>query len=301
MGQTAVARKIAQIFHCAEIEVRLLQDLKQLQPALSQVSPPTLVCLSSSDLVDALALSQGSKGVSFLPCVEDVEPPVFVSALDARVIGVLATPGAGQPPRAWELLSIANRYTQGRLPSPSTPLSWGHFWYERRLHGSNDRRAMVEAVERFCSELQTSRQAHSAAQLADELIMNAIYDAPLDQYGRQKYAHRRRDAIELEQAEYPIFGFGSDGARIVISVTDPFGHLSREAVFGGIHRGLTTGAMDSSGGGAGLGMLLIHNTAKVLFIDVVPNRTTQVTGVIELDVPPTQLRRQPGSVHYFTY
>jgi hypothetical protein len=301
MGQTAVARKIAQIFHCAEVEVRLLQDLRQLLPALNQVTPPVLVCLNSADLGDALQMTQGQKDVDFLPCVEEVEPQVFVTALDPRVVGVLAMAGPGAPPRPWELLSIANRYTQKRLPAPSTALSWGHFWYERRLHGSSDRRAMVEAVERFCSELQSSRQAHGAAQLADELIMNAIYDAPLDAHGRQRYAHRRRDAIELEPSEYPIFGFGSDGARIVISVTDPFGHLSREAVFGGIHRGLTTGTMDASGGGAGLGMLLIHNTAKVLFIDVVPHRTTQVTGVIDLDVPSTQLRRLPGSVHFFSY
>jgi hypothetical protein len=301
MGQTAVARKMAQILQCAEIETRVLSDVKQMMAVLGQVKGPALVVIHAHQLTEAIAACGTYQGAYFLACVEDIDPAVFQVAQDARVVGVVGMPAPGGPPRPWELLAVANRYSRGQLPLPSTALSWGHFWHERRLRSSNDRKTMVDAVERFCGELQSSRQAQGAAQLADELIMNAIYDAPLDQYGRQRYAHRRREPIELEPQECPTFGFGSDGSKIVISVSDPFGHLSREAVFGGIHRGLTTGTMDTSGGGAGLGMLLIHNTAKILFVDVIPRQTTQVTAVIELDVAPDKLRRLPGSVYYFKH
>jgi hypothetical protein len=308
LGQPAVARKVSQILRCAELDTQIVQDLKQLgaamaqhaipQPKMPHAAPP-LVCLGGADLSAALTSPHPANFIAF---VDESEPNIFsVAQKDPRVLGVLGVPVAGAAPRAWELLAAASRYSRATMPIPSSTLSWGHTWHERRLRSSAERRAMVDVVERFSGELLTSRQAQGAAQLADELIMNAMYDAPLDHSGRQRYAHRRREPIELEPAESPTFGFGSDGARIVISASDPFGHLKREHVFGGIHRGLTTGSMDTSGGGAGLGMLLIHNTAKVLFVDVLQRQATQFTAVIELDVSTDKVRKQPGSVYFFNH
>lgn len=299
LGQPAVARKVSQILRCAELDTQIVQDLKQLNTAIGQIKGPPLVCLPYSELTAAL---HSHHPAYFIPFVEESDPTVFqIAHKDPRVLGVLGVPAAGSAPRSWELLAAASRVSRATMPVPSSTLSWGHAWHEVRLRSSSDRRAIVDTVERFCGELLTSRQAQGAAQLADELIMNAMYDAPLDVSGRQRYAHRRREPIELEPSEFPTFGFGSDGARIVISVSDPFGHLKREHVFGGIHRGLTTGSMDTSGGGAGLGMLLIHNTAKVLFIDVVSRQATQFTAVIELDLSTDKVRKQPGSVYFFIH
>lgn len=299
LPQPAVARKVSQILRCAELDTQIVQDSKQLIAAIQQSKGPALVCLPYAELPAVLASPAQARFVAF---VEESDPSVFQTAhKDPRVLGVLGVPAAGAAPRSWELLAVASRCSRATMPVPSSTLSWGHAWHEVRLRSSADRRSIVDTVERFSGELLTSRQAQGAAQLADELIMNAMYDAPLDHTGRQRYAHRRREAIELEPAEFPTFGFGSDGSRIVISASDPFGHLKREHVFAGIHRGLTTGSMDTSGGGAGLGMLLIHNTAKVLFVDVVARQATQFTAVIELDLSTEKVRKQPSSVYFFNH
>ena len=85
----------------------------------------------------------------------------------------------------------------------------------------------------------------------------------------------------------------------MISVADPFGRLRREHIFGGLARALSGGTMDTSGGGAGLGVMGMYKATTMLFFDVQPGRSTQSTAILELDVPQRELRSLPRSVHFF--
>jgi hypothetical protein len=129
--------------------------------------------------------------------------------------------------------------------------------------------------------------------------MNAMYDAPVDPEGRHKYAADRKAQIVLEPQEAATIRCASDGMRMVLSVTDPFGGLPRPAVFEGIARGLKGGEMDTSHGGAGLGMLYIYRSTAISIFDVVPGRKTQVTGIYELDTNQREFRNLARSIHYF--
>ncbi len=203
------------------------------------------------------------------------------------------------PPRQWEFLSIIRRLSSGKAPPTSGYLSWGAEVFERRLSATRDIQETVEEVETFAKTLVNQRQAGSLAEVAHELCMNAMYDAPVDANGRAPYAHDRTKEIELPPASRPSFYFGTDGIRLVLSAHDPFGRLQREHLFRGLHRGLTTGTMDQSGGGAGLGFIMIYRACTLMFVDVIPGKKTQVTAILELDVPSRELRGLPRSVHYF--
>lgn len=302
MANPVRARKTAQVLECGGLEVIEMKELGELARALEEGCCPLFACFSGSDLEKgALALSPQTKSTTFA-VIEDVDANIFLRVLEApNVGGVIGVRYAGAPPRVWELIALARRVTLHQIPQPYTALSWGASWHERTLATTEDRLEAVEAVRNFCARLQSSRHAASMAQLADELMMNAMFDAPVDEKGHARYSHRRQERIQLEGRERPVLSFGSDGARIVIAVSDRYGRLARESVFRGLHRGLTTGTMDTSGGGAGLGLLLVHQAAQVVFFDVVPAQLTQVTAVAELDLPPRQMRKVPGSVHYISY
>lgn len=294
-----VARKAAQVLQCGGLVARTaasVNELAELDYA------PNVVCLPSEDLSTGLRILNGYRDLRAFVSVEEPDPSVFAAAMqDPRICGVFGLRYPGAAPRPWELIAIARRLSAHELPHPQAALTWGHTWHESQLATQSDRERMVENVGEFCAGWQSTRQASNIAQLADELIMNAMYDAPIDEHGRPKYAHRRKEPVQLAPHERPTFGYGSDGTRIVIAIADPFGRLTRESVFGGLHRSLTTGRMDTSGGGAGLGMMLIHQAAKVVFFDVIAGAKTQVTAVLELDVPPRQMRKLPGSVHFFEH
>ena len=296
------ARKIASVLAVGGLNAEVVEEPGGVSKTIaSHQERPSIFC-TAEQLDEVLAACRDHAALDVFAITADQEPGVFGSAGKVpQVMGVIGLRTPDGLPRSWEVLQIARRLTVGKVPPPSAPLSWGHSWFEHTLAGLKDRDDLIEQVRRFCSDFQTPRQASATSQLADELMMNAMYDAPVDESGKEKYAHNRNKSIELEARERPTFGFGCDGSRIVISIADPFGRLPKGAVFGGIHRGLTTGKMDTRGGGAGLGMLLIHHAAKVLFFDVVPGRRTQVTAIVDLDVPPADFRKMPGSVHFFVH
>ncbi len=55
--------------------------------------------------------------------------------------------------------------------------------------------------------------------------------------------------------------------------------------------------MDSANGGAGLGLMVVHNAATAMFFDVAPGRHTEVTALFELDLNLRELRTHARSLH----
>src|SRR5439155_14032144 len=117
--------------------------------------------------------------------------------------------------------------------------------------------------------------------------------------GRPKYAHNRKDHIELMPEEAPTLRIASDGMTLAMQAVDPFGRLARRHVFGGLFRGLKGGEMDQTGGGAGLGMLKIYQSTCTMLFDVTPGMRTEVTGIFELDLNLREFRTRAKSVHFF--
>jgi len=67
--------------------------------------------------------------------------------------------------------------------------------------------------------------------IVDELVTNAIYNAPRDDAGRAKYAKMsRRDPVTLEDEEVGCLEFACDGDYIAISQVDPFGALTQDTI-----------------------------------------------------------------------
>jgi hypothetical protein len=137
-------------------------------------------------------------------------------------------------------------------------------------------------------------------ELAHELIMNAMYDAPIDAQGRLKYAGDRKAAVALDANECPTVVLGTDGTRLGLRVRDPFGRLERRHVVDGLARGLAGGEMDHSHGGAGLGMLVCHNASSAMIFDVARGRHTEVTAMFELDMNLREFRTQAKSLHFWS-
>ena len=192
------------------------------------------------------------------------------------------------------------RILGGESPSLGSLLAWGYTGFKEQILTSAQRDACVEGVVRFCEKMNTpGRVREMFGELAHEMLMNAMYDAPVDAHGRPKYAADRKAQIALEPQEAATIRCASDGMRMVISVMDPFGRLPRGAIFAGIARGLKGGEMDTSHGGAGLGMLYIYRSSAISIFDVVPGKRTQVTGVYEIDTNQREFRNLPRSVHYF--
>jgi hypothetical protein len=180
-------------------------------------------------------------------------------------------------------------------------LDWGYSSLELDVRSTPDRDLAVAKIQEFVGTLQLpKRVAEMMGELAHELIMNAIYDAPVDAHGAPKYAADRKADIKLADNERPAVRIATDGTKLVLQVRDPFGRLERRHVFDGLARGLAGGEMDRSHGGAGLGMLVCHNSSSAMFFDVVRGKSTEVTAMFELDMNLRELRTQAKSLHFWS-
>ena len=223
--------------------------------------------------------------------------------VETRTIdNVLGRKDFESPPRSWELLMVARRLMSPSGPPPiAAYLDWGFSAMEVEVRTTGDRDASVGEIQNFVAALGVpKRVGEMFGELGHELIMNAMYDAPVDQHGRPKYALDRKADIRLADEERPLVRVATDGSKLVMQVRDPFGRLERKHVFEGLARGLAGGEMDSSHGGAGLGMMVCHNASSAMFFDVARGRHTEVTAVFELDMNLRELRTQAKSLHFWS-
>ena len=146
------------------------------------------------------------------------------------------------------------------------------------------------------------RMVDSVALVADELVTNAIYNAPRDPDGQPRYASRsRREKVTLEPTEYVRLDYGSDGRTFGIAVTDNFGGLTPETIRRGMERCLTADdQIEQKQGGAGLGIYTALGSVNQLVVNVEEGVKTEVIALWDLE------RRgrgtgaaSPGSLHVF--
>lgn len=289
-------------------EVACSDDPDELRASLAP-DPIVLGC-DAADL--SLALDWATRrypGLSLIVWTSGDTRPVLEAARRHRITSVIGWPSFASTPRTWEI-SMAVR----RLSSPSAPparlsdvLGWGSTVLKWRPRTSEDRdHAVAEVAEWAARAGAPARLSEKLSELAHELLMNAMYDAPAGPDGRPRYAHDRRRDIVLADSEVPMFRLGTNGELIALQAVDPFGRLRRQHVLDGIVRGLgarsasgTMPVLDTSGGGAGLGMLKIYTAGAALVVDVARGRSTQVTSIFDLNVNPREQRSLPVSLHFY--
>ncbi|WP_437952686.1 hypothetical protein WME98_19695 [Sorangium sp. So ce296] len=307
-----VGQRIARVMSAAAgmQDVPVAGDPDELRARLSE--RPLLLGCDAADL--DLALEWAAERYPSLHLVvwtSGSTDAVLRAALkEPRLSSIVGWPSFASMPRPWEI-SLAVRRILKPLALPprlADLLSWGATIVKWRPRTSEDRDRTVGEVAHWAERAGApARVAERLAALAHELLMNAMYDAPVDGRGRPRYTHDRRSDIVLEENEIPTLRLGTDGAHLALQAHDPFGGLRRHHVFEGITRGLSArgadaaraAVLDTSRGGAGLGMLKIYAAGAVLVIDVSPTSSTLVTSFWDLDVNPREFRSLPASIHFF--
>lgn len=295
-----VARRVARQLLVLGAEVVIVEEPGQLAAAIPTAR---LLCADAFDgdaVLEAVRVFPQLRGL--LWTAEPARRALRYMTESPSISNLCGRKDFESAPRPWELLMVARRLLgQGAEPVPRESfVDWGHAAFAQQIHSSAERDAAVATIQERVAALQVPRRvAEMFGELGHELIMNAMYDAPVDPQGRPKYAANRKAELRLEDRECPTVWLATDGSRLVLQVSDPFGRLQRKHVMDGLARGLAGGEMDQSHGGAGLGMMMCHNSAALLVFDVRRGGRTEVTAVFELDLNLREFRTQARSIHYF--
>ena len=122
---------------------------------------------------------------------------------------------------------------------------------------SSHKTAAIEAIQNtLIGQGIAPRLSRAVAQSTDELLLNAIFDAPADKNGK-RYRHRepRESNFELTEREEIQIEFALGPGYAGISVADQFGSIERARLFSTIRSHLQADSKsDAATGNAGFGV-----------------------------------------------
>jgi hypothetical protein len=293
-----VLRRIARVLGCAGFEVRSCEEPEKMDPAALNGAQLAMADAFDADLMMRwLRERPALQGVLYSG--EPLDRLLAKALEEPRLVALLGRPSFEVPPREDDIIHVARRSIAPESAPFEAHLAWGAAELEYALVNAEGRDQAVQETIAFATRLGVPRRVgEMLGELAHELIMNALYDAPVDDLGQPRFAHDRKAEIALPEGDAALFRCGSDGVRMAIEVQDRFGRLTRKHVFGGLSRALKSGTMDTTGGGAGLGMLVSYRSTTALFYDVVPGRRTRVTGLFDLDLNLREFRLLPKTIHF---
>lgn len=195
------------------------------------------------------------------------------------------------PVLAEELTITAQKVIRNDLFGAEKYLLWGTALHEATLAEAGDRAALVERVASTVRAAgQSARTASMAMLVTDELLSNAVHNAPVDDAG----AHVRRDLprdrpLALDARHQVSLRWGCDARYLAVEVGDRFGSLDRETIL----RALASSAVRETGSGAGMGLALTYRSCDHLVFNLAPGRRTEIIALIDVRHAPAE--RGPAS------
>lgn len=148
-----------------------------------------------------------------------------------------------------------------------------------RLRDFEGRGKAIDTVLGFAEESKMRRQVRTAiGAVCEELLMNALYDAPVDDQGNQVFADVDPKARRDTRSPRPVsIRYAATESTFAVAVRDRFGRLAKNTILSYIEKCITSpNQIDRKTYGAGLGLYLVANAAATYVVNVAYGIATEV-------------------------
>jgi len=148
-----------------------------------------------------------------------------------------------------------------------------------RLRDFEGRGKAIQTVLDFAEQSKMRRQVRSAiGQVCEELLMNALYDAPVDADGKQIFAEvDPHDRTKTKSPRPVSIRYAATEDRFAVAVRDRFGRLAKNTILAYIEKCIhSPNQIDRKTYGAGLGLYLVANAAASYVVNVAYGIATEV-------------------------
>ncbi len=181
-------------------------------------------------------------------------------------------------------------------------LIWGVEVHSHTIERSDQRMGLIDLMTTQFRDLGVrSRVIDRAVIVVEELLMNAIYDAPHGPDGKSLYNHLpRTELVELAKIHQGEMRFACDGMLAAVSVSDPFGGFETDVLLRYLERNYAgvDNVQMAGKGGAGRGLHQIIENSDLVVFNVRPGKKTEVIALFDLDVQAAEGETSP-SFHFF--
>ena len=290
-------RTVQRILGVTGYKVEIADDVEQAKRLLALMQPVLVVCDGAmqmpalGELVEAGKQRGAEACMTLLGATAMSQVPAILGM--GSVTNLLVHP---MPVLAEELTITAQKLIKNDLFGAEKYLLWGTHLHESTLTRASQRPHVVAELSesvRGCG--QSARVASMAMLVADELLSNAVHNAPVDAKGEHYRKDMPRDGeIELDAKHQVRLRWGCDARYLAIEVNDGWGSLDRDTILGS----LAKNDIRESGGGAGMGVALTYRSCDHLVFNLAPGKRTEIIALIDVRYPPTE-RIQASSYNVF--
>lgn len=268
-----------------------IADTLEQATRLIQQSPPLVVVVDGTIAMNAegeafLALARGAGAEA---CMTLLAEGTTRTDHVPHILGLGAVTNLlvhSMPVLGEELTVTVQKLVRGDIFGVEKYLLWGTELHTERVTRAGQRARLVEQLaDDVRARGQSARVASMARLVADELISNAVHNAPVDAAGN----HIRRDIprnqeIELDERQAVQLRWGCDARYLALEVNDQFGSLDRDTIL----RSLARNTVTDSGGGAGMGISLSYRSCDHLVFNLSPGKRTEIIALIDVRYPPSE-------------
>lgn len=163
---------------------------------------------------------------------------------------------------------------------------WGTDPVTLQVRSTQERDGAIDLAEAYTERIGIQAGlARCLRTVADEVITNALYNAPVDANGTRLFAERSRgDRVELPPGETIDVHYCCDGMRLGISATDPYGSLTRDSVLQYVTKWFEAGqkTVEEKPGGAGLGLYYVFDAVSHFVVNIEMGKRTELIGLIDV-------------------
>ncbi len=288
----AFGKQIATALKAAGGTVELHQRIDEL--AKGELAAALVVLHVEGELATAIAeilprLADGAKVIGILPR-SNLTALVDIMQSSDRIAGMMFAENFDSR----QLSAMATRAIMGDIFGLEKVISWGTLVHSQLVGDYQEKSLCISQISSFAELMGVRRKYREAIeQCVDEMLMNALYDAPVDEQGKQIFSEiPTRTRISLRVEQKVVVQYACDGKQFSVSVRDAFGTLERNTVLRYLHKCLhAEQQIDRKAGGAGLGLYLMVNSASTVYFNVLPGVATEATCVFDLETPKLQVER----------
>jgi hypothetical protein len=220
-------------------------------------------------------LPEGGHVIALLPS-GDLATSVAAMRCHARVSATMVADRL----RAADLSAVTRRLLHGDIFGLDKILPWGVLVHSLSVGDQAEKEQVVQRISAYAAAVGLRRiHRQRIERCCDEMLMNALYDAPPN--------GRREPVAEHDRA---VIEYGCDGQRFAVAVRDRFGRLERDTVLQYLHRCLhSEEQIEHKEGGAGLGLYLMSRSASAVLFNILPDRATECVCIFDIEAPRAEL------------
>lgn len=186
-----------------------------------------------------------------------------------------------------EFIASVTKALRGDVFGLQKYFPWGVTTYSMVISSYQEKTEAISIIYDYAREAGLRGPVRDRIQLvSDELMMNALYHAPVDEDGQEMFRHvSRKDLAKLAKVPAIEVQYGCSGRYFGLSIRDSGGSLTREKTLQYLMRAKNaTAQIETKETGAGLGLISVLRSVSKLIFNLEPGHSTEVIALFDMNL-----------------